>query len=195
MAKTTAATIVEPTDEDMFGEQDNETSETSAPAATASTPGVVDTSAMTNDEILKVLADRRAALSAINKVAKEKGIKVTTEKAGKVGKSTMSLDELGDKLGYSTGMRHWADSRMTTVRGQIEAHIEALGEAWGPEKQQELLEAVGTGYLRAKIGSSFPSERFKDKATAEKAHGGDAVEEVLERIAALGTPVPTFLIR
>lgn len=153
--------------------QDESGSENSAPEASeselvAAQSTNVDVSALSPTEILALLEKRRSEITVINKVAKERGIKVPTTSKPKVADKDR-LDEFWEALGYAVGMRRWAQQRAEANWTRIQAVIGLLGEAFDVEKQAEAIELLGAGYIKAGKQTSFKSEIMKDKATREGA--------------------------
>lgn len=136
----------------------------------------VDVSALSPTQILALLEQRRAEISTINKVAKDRGIKVPTKSKPKV-EDKDRLDEFWEGLGYSIGMRRWADQRARANFDRAKGVAALLGEAFDVEKQAEAIELLGAGYIKARKQSSFKSEVMKTKEQVEGATPGDVLSE------------------
>lgn len=136
----------------------------------------VDVAALAPDEILALLEKRRQEITQINKVAKERGIKVPTKNKPKVDDKDR-LDEFWEGLGYAVGMRRWAQQRAEANWERIRGVLGILGESFGVEEQAQAIELLGAGYIKAGKQTSFKSEVMKDKATREGAKPEDVLQE------------------
>lgn len=136
----------------------------------------VDVSALSPTEILALLEKRRAEITTINKVAKERGIKVPTTSKPKVADQDR-LDEFWEALGYAIGMRRWAQQRAEANWTRIQGVLGTLGEAFDVERQAQAIELLGAGYIKAGKQTSFKSEVMKDKATREGAKPDMVLQE------------------
>lgn len=157
---------------------------TAVDETTAATPEPVivdgqDINTMGQEEILALIAARRAEYQAAEKVAKAKGI--ITPKASKPKVSDVEqLDRLFNRLGYSAGMRTWADGRMDNSGTRIAA---AVGDSLAdPERADELITAMAEGYREAKIQTSFASNVMKTKEDAKSTPVADIVPEVVAHL-------------
>lgn len=121
---------------------------------------------MSGAEILALLERRRAELNQISSVAKEKGVEIPKKSKPKVSDAD-KLMEFFNRLGYSTGMRWWAQSRIDANVKRINPVIEALGEAWDPERHGEAVSAMAQGFREARMQTSFPSTSMPDKKAAD----------------------------
>lgn len=141
-----------------------------------------DFSAMSQEELVAYLSRRRQELSQINKVAKERGIKVPKSKRPT---DVEKFSRLADNLGYSIGMRHWAQSRVSAVERQLGEVISLLGEAFDDEKAEEMRELMAGGYARAQRHTSFPSEVItkENRETIAPGEVWPEVEDQVERFA------------
>lgn len=179
-------------DEATESTQDETTEETQPAAVTASAPTLIDgrdPAEMSQEEILAILARRRAELTSATKVAKERGIKVPTTKTSKPKVSDAeNLERLFNRLGYSTGMRRWADGRMDSNGTRIQDAVTELGEAFqhDPERLDACLTALAEGFREAKIQTSFSSDVMKTKEEAKDASVASILPEALQSIGDKG---------
>lgn len=138
---------------------------------------------MSQEEILATLARRRSELAAAQKVAKERGIKVPKSDKRAKQSDADQLDRLFNRLGYSTGMRRWADGRMDNSGLRIQAVVDAAGATLqDPERLNELLTALAEGYREAKIQTSFSSGVMETKEAAKNTPVADILPEALESV-------------
>lgn len=136
---------------------------------------------MSQEEILATLTRRRTELAAAQKVAKERGIKVPKSERKAKQSDVDQLDRLFNRLGYSTGMRRWADGRMDNSGNRIQAVVEADGAVLqDPERLNELLTALAEGYREAKIQTSFSSAVMDTKEAAKVTPVASILPEALE---------------
>lgn len=110
---------------------------------------------LTPEEITAYLAQRRQEVAALQRTAKQRGIVTAKAKDTDV---LSKFDQLFNRYGYSLGMRRWAQSRVEKLEIELAKLLEALGEAWDPEKQEEAREAMAGGYRTAQRHTSFPSK-------------------------------------
>lgn len=181
-------TTVSATDE-ITQETTPETTEAAQPAADSTQPVLIDgrdVREMSPEEILATLQRRKQEIQAAQKVAKERGISVPKAKKSTAKSDVEQLDRLFNRLGYSAGMRRWADGRMDNSGNRLQA---ALGDTLtDPERLDELVTALVEGYREAKIQTSFATdvEAIKTKESAKAA----TVAEIFPAVVADLTDKP-----
>lgn len=151
------------------GEETEERRGAGREAGEASAPppqDLPDVRALSKEQILELLAKRRGELTEVQRVAKEKGVKLPSAK--KTAEDKDRLMEFFEGVGYSTGMAHWGNSRVQANLRRIAPVLEALGEGWDPERQGEAVEAMTAGFRKARIQTSFPSTSMPEKKVADK---------------------------
>lgn len=175
--------------EEQVGTEQETTQVTTAPA------GQPDFSAMSPQEIMEFLAQRRNQISEVTKVAKERGIELPKAKKVKVTVEPLeALTKAVDAMGYSMGMRYWAQSRILKASAQADEAITAVGEL-SDDQLEDLRAALAGGYQRAQHHTSFPSEVIT-KENKEPGTGA-ILPEFSSRAqqAAEGLSIPSFVER
>jgi hypothetical protein len=172
-----AAAPTEPTDEELVGSE-QEKGMTSEPVIEGAEKPITQ---MSSQEILALLEKRRSELSQLNSVAKEKGIEIPKKSKPKVADADR-LMQFFNRLGYSAGMRWWAQSRLDANVERISPVIDMLGEGWDPEKHGEAVSAMAKGFREARMQTSFPSTSMPDKKVAEDVPEAEVWVELQEKL-------------